>query len=80
VWTLNQSTDQDHTDVYFVALEMLCVCVFTLEFLLRFASAPHPRGFLFDMYKIIYLLAVLPFYLEMMSGKQGAGGAIFRVS
>lgn len=44
--------------------ELICVTVFTVEYLLRIAVAPKPLRYIFSFYGIIDLLAILPFFLN----------------
>lgn len=44
--------------------ELICVIVFTLEYLLRIFVADSKPKFVFSFYGIIDLLAILPFYLS----------------
>ncbi|MDO1499770.1 ion transporter [Winogradskyella maritima] len=46
------------------AIELFCVLVFTLEYLMRIYVAPKKLKFIFSFFGIIDLLAILPFYLS----------------
>ncbi|WP_445386276.1 ion transporter [Robiginitalea sp. IMCC44478] len=48
------------------AFEYFCVAVFSLEYLLRIFTAPKPLRYITSFYGIIDLLAVLPFYLNLV--------------
>ncbi len=49
--------------VAFYALEVFIVAVFTAEYLLRLAYAPHRLRFVFSFYGLVDLAAIAPFYL-----------------
>jgi len=46
------------------SIELVCVLVFTVEYLLRIYVADNRRKFIFSFYGIIDFLAILPFYLS----------------
>ena len=46
------------------SIELICVIVFTIEYLLRIFVADRKPKFIFSFYGIIDLLAILPFYLS----------------
>ncbi len=48
---------------FFFAAEVLIVAIFTAEYLLRLASAPHKLRFVFSFFGLVDLAAILPFYL-----------------
>lgn len=45
-------------------IEVLCVIVFSLEYVLRLYVAKNPLKYIFSFYGMIDLLAILPFYLR----------------
>ena len=45
-------------------IELVCVVIFTFEYLARLLLAPQKGKFVFSFYGIIDLLAILPFYLS----------------
>jgi voltage-gated potassium channel len=45
-------------------IEILCVIVFSIEYILRVFVAEKPLNYIFSFYGIIDLLAILPFYLH----------------
>ena len=47
-------------------VEILAVCLFTLEYLLRLLVAPKKVDFIFSLWGIIDLLAILPYYLALI--------------
>jgi voltage-gated potassium channel len=58
--------DLDSKTIYFLEkFELVCIVVFTLEYLIRFYIAKSKTGFAFSFYGIIDLLAILPFYLTL---------------
>lgn len=56
---LNAQTRQ-----YLWYFEVVCVVIFTIEYILRLIFAKKPLGYVFSFYGIIDLLAILPFYLS----------------
>ena len=46
-------------------IELICVVLFSIEYLLRIIVARRPFSYIFSFYGIIDLLAVLPFYLNL---------------
>jgi voltage-gated potassium channel len=46
-------------------IEIITVCVFTLEYILRIVVADNKLRFIFSFYGLIDLLAILPFYLTI---------------
>lgn len=44
-------------------IEIFCVSIFTVEYLLRIAVSSNRPGFIFSFYGLIDLAAILPFYL-----------------
>ena len=47
------------------ALEALCICFFTLEFLLAFASSPSKIAFMKGTMNIVDALAIAPYYIDL---------------
>jgi hypothetical protein len=62
-----------------VVIELLCILVFTLELGLRFWSCPDKSFFLHQPLNLIDILAVLPFYVEVLVGATASGSAIVRI-
>ena len=46
-------------------IELVCVCFFSLEYLMRLFSSKKPLKFILSFFGIIDLLAILPFYLTL---------------
>lgn len=46
-------------------LEWIFTILFTIEYLLRIYCSPHPQKYIFSLYGIIDLLAILPTYLSI---------------
>ena len=46
------------------AFELICVIIFTIEYLLRIFVSKKPFRYIFSFYGVIDLLAILPFYLR----------------
>lgn len=45
--------------------EVVVTVLFTVEYILRVATAPSKKGYIFSFFGIIDLLAILPFYLAL---------------
>ena len=45
-------------------IELVCIIIFTIEYILRIYIAEKKFGFIFSFYGIIDILAILPFYLS----------------
>jgi voltage-gated potassium channel len=54
------------------AFEIFVIAVFTVEYVLRLLSTPHPFGYARSFFGIVDLLAIAPFYIALLA----AGGAI----
>lgn len=52
------------TQQILLIIEMFCVFVFSIEYLLRIFVAKKPLKYIFSFYGVIDLLAILPFYLK----------------
>ena len=50
----------------FEGIETLCILIFTLEFLLRISCTPTPRTYFLDTLNVIDLIAILPFFIELI--------------
>eukprot|EP01065_Artemidia_motanka_P025704 TRINITY_DN30688_c0_g1_i1.p1 TRINITY_DN30688_c0_g1~~TRINITY_DN30688_c0_g1_i1.p1 ORF type:complete len:861 (+),score=232.87 TRINITY_DN30688_c0_g1_i1:80-2662(+) len=62
-------------------VEAVTIALFTIELLLRFASAPNKRAFCTDSFTLIDVLSVVPFFLTELGlrGDQAKGLAALRV-
>ncbi|TPV34200.1 ion transporter [Paucihalobacter ruber] len=54
----------ESTQYWLQIIEIVCVVIFTAEYLLRIYVADHKFKFVFSFFGIIDLLAILPFYLS----------------
>lgn len=59
-------------------IETFCIVIFTVEFILRISSAPNTCKFMYDIYTIIDIGAIFPYYLEV--GIDVQDGVMFNVS
>jgi len=50
---------------YLETFELICIVIFSLEYLIRLYIAKRKLKFIFSFYGIIDLLAILPFYLTL---------------
>ena len=54
----------DSTKYWLQIIEIICVVIFTVEYLLRIFVADRKFKFIFSFFGIVDLLAILPFYLS----------------
>lgn len=52
------------TMIFFNIFEIICVIIFTLEYILRIYVAKKPLKYIFSFYGVIDFLAIFPFYLR----------------
>ncbi|KAK3264175.1 hypothetical protein CYMTET_27068 [Cymbomonas tetramitiformis] len=68
------------TNSWWYISEAVCIACFTLEAVLRMASCPDKRAYFEDFMNLVDIVAILPFYLELMlNGLEIPGFAVFRV-
>lgn len=65
-------------------IEAICIIVFTIEYICRFFSAPDRGSFVREPLSVIDVIAILPFYVEMLmaafsKGSDVAGLGVFRI-
>lgn len=77
--------DLESTDFWYIS-EAVCISIFTVEAVLRLVSCPSKRAYLSSPMNLIDLVAILPFYLEIIVKAAAGGGdaevpglAVFRV-
>ena len=70
----------DESRAPFAQIEAFCIAVFTLEYLLRLFASPQGPGvckFLRNVWNIVDLVAIIPFYIEwvmeLLNSKQNLG-------
>ncbi len=60
--------------------EVVCVIVFSIEYVLRIYVSKHPLKYIFSFYGIIDLLAIFPFYLQAAVDLRGLRAfRVFRI-
>jgi len=59
----------------FSAIELVCIVVFTIEFLVRFSTSPNLGKFVREPLNIVDLVAIVPFYVEQMAGSSTVGSS-----
>ncbi len=60
------STLQEAHNHFFITTEWFFTIVFTLEYLLRIFTAPHPWKYMTSFFGIVDLLAILPTYMGLI--------------
>jgi potassium voltage-gated channel Shal-related subfamily D member 2 len=63
-----QTLGEQHKDIFF-SLDTACVCIFTLEYLLRLYAAPNRCRFARSVMSIIDVVAILPYYIGLVIAK-----------
>ena len=63
----------------FAMIEAICVVCFSVEFVLRVVSTPDYFDFGTDPLNWIDVIAVVPFYIQLIAGSGGADTAYVRV-
>jgi voltage-gated potassium channel len=56
--------NSDNTVEFLNVFEIICIVIFSIEYLLRIYVAQKPLKYIFSFYGIIDLLAIFPFYLK----------------
>ena len=65
-FTVETIPDLEPQTVYFLErFELVCIVIFSLEYLIRLYIAKSKMRFVFSFYGIIDVLAILPFYLAL---------------
>ncbi|XP_066275328.1 potassium voltage-gated channel protein Shal-like [Branchiostoma lanceolatum] len=62
----------------FECIDTTCVIIFTIEFSLLFFSAPNKWDFFKNFMTLVDLMAILPFYLSLVTGKNDSITPLFR--
>eukprot|EP00058_Branchiostoma_floridae_P023386 XP_002608876.1 hypothetical protein BRAFLDRAFT_102038 [Branchiostoma floridae] len=62
----------------FECIDTTCVIIFTVEFSLLFCSAPNKCDFFKNFMTLVDLMAILPFYLSLIIGKNDSITPLFR--
>ena len=76
--TMSAFEAAEHVHNFFV-IECLCIVAFTLEYLLKLLCCPNVRQFVLKPLNVVDLISILPFYIELLLMRGGAGGTrIFR--
>jgi hypothetical protein len=57
-------------------VEAICSGAFTVEYIIRFFSCPNKLKFVFEFLSIVDLLAILPFYVEIIQTSLGGGAGL----
>ena len=65
-FTIETLPDLETEIIYYLeTFELVCIVIFSLEYLIRLYIAKRKLKFIFSFYGIIDLLAILPFYLTL---------------
>ena len=69
----------DYSDKFFI-MEAVCIACFTAEFIARVSTTPDLRNYFFDSMNLVDVVAILPFYLELILADITVPGlSVFRV-
>lgn len=72
--------NSERTINFLNAFEVVCVIVFTIEYVLRIYVSKHPFKYIFSFYGVIDLLAIFPFYLQAAVDLRGLRAfRVFRI-
>ena len=69
----------DATPRRFFIIETICVVCFTVEFLLRIYSCPRPLAFMRNWMNVLDVIAIVPYYIDVIFDKTVPGLTVFRV-
>ena len=75
VESLPQFYDTQKQEFYVV--ETVCVVIFTVEIVLRFGSANNRKSFCLSVHNIIDLLAILPYYIDLVTSENAIQNLTF---
>lgn len=76
--TMSTFETPEHSHNFFI-IECLCIAAFTLEYLLKLLCCPNVRQFVLQPLNVVDLISILPFYVELLLARGGAGSTrIFR--
>ena len=69
----------DYSDKFFI-MEAVCIACFTAEFIARVSTTPDLKNYFFDSMNLVDVVAILPFYLELILADITVPGlSVFRV-
>ena len=69
----------DNKPARFFVIETICVTCFTIEFVLRMWSCPAPAKFITNWMNLIDLVAIAPYYIDIVFDQTVPGLTVFRV-
>ena len=71
--------ETEYTNKFFI-MEAFCIACFTAEFIARICTTPDLRGYFWDRMNQVDVVAILPFYLELILANVAIPGlSVFRV-
>jgi hypothetical protein len=74
------ATVADDANAAFLAIEYVCVIIFTIDYVVRICSCPKVKAFLLNIMNAIDLAAILPFWIFLLPlGMDGGSFAFVRV-
>eukprot|EP00949_MAST-11_sp_MAST-11-sp1_P004246 g4246.t1 len=71
-----RSIQTNYSQLFFI-IEAGCSWAFTMEYILRLWGSPSRKKFFFNFLNAVDFIAILPYYIELISGS--AGGSFLRV-
>jgi potassium voltage-gated channel Shal-related subfamily D protein 2 len=59
----------------FAIIEVVCIVIFTIEYLTRIVCTPQPKRFMYSFFHLVDFLSIAPYYVELLFGGDGGAGS-----
>lgn len=73
------SLKTDNSKLWFAVIEIICVVIFTIEYCLKLWAAPDTKAFVIEPMNLIDLVAIMPFYLQVLASSALNNTRILRI-